>query len=155
MSIIGRPRSSKDSAPWTTTKKKSMIFGQVAVTKSAHNFAISESCFMDVMIFLKLAPAVIGIAGLLTYFMMRAREPVPDLELAKIVQRVRNTFLLLGCVALIMLSVWLIRRPAPPDHDTTLSGLAAGVSGIESALNCRRSDLVQCRARQPHVEDFG
>ena len=27
MSIIGRPRSSKDSAPWTTTKKKSMIFG--------------------------------------------------------------------------------------------------------------------------------
>jgi hypothetical protein len=127
-------RSSKDSAPWTTTKKKSMIFGQVAVIKSAHNFAISESCFMDVMIFLKLAPAVIGIAGLLTYFMMRAREPVPDLELAKIVQRVRNTFLLLGCVALIMLSVWLIQRSAPPDHDTSLSGLAAGVSHIESAL---------------------
>jgi hypothetical protein len=127
-------RSSKDSAPWTTTKKKSMIFGQVAVIKAAHNFAISESCFMDVMIFLKLAPAVIGVAGLLTYFMMRAREPVPDLELAKIVQRVRNTFLLLGCVALIMLSVWLIQRPAPPDHDTSLSGLAAGVSRIESAL---------------------
>ena len=126
--------SSKDSAPWTTTKKKSMIFGRAAVIKSAHDFAISESCFMDVMIFLKLAPAVIGIACLLTYFMMRAREPAPELELAKIVQRVRNAFLLLGCVALIMLSVWLIQRPAPPDHDTSLSGLAAGVSRIESAL---------------------
>lgn len=83
---------------------------------------------MDVMIFLKLAPAVIGIAGLLTYFMMRAREPVPELELAKIVQRVRNIFLVLGCVALIVLSVWLFNRPAPPDHDTSLSGLAAGAS---------------------------
>src|ERR1700730_10939822 len=41
-------------APWTTTKKKSMIFGQAAVIKSAHDFAISESCFMGVMIFLKL-----------------------------------------------------------------------------------------------------
>jgi hypothetical protein len=95
---------------------------------------------MDVMILLKLAPVVIGIAGSLTYFMMRAREPVPDLELAKIVQRVRNTFCYSGA--------------APPDHDTTLSGLAAGVSRIESAL-CRRRDLIQCRARQPHVEDFG
>ena len=132
-----------------------MIFGQAAVIKSADNLAISGSCFMDVMTFLKLAPAVIGIAGLLTYFMMRAREPVPDLELAKIVQRVRNTFLLLGCVALIMLSVWLIQRPAPPDHDTTISGLAASVSRIESALDGHRRDLVQCRARHPHVEDFG
>jgi uncharacterized membrane protein SirB2 len=100
------------------------------VIKAAQDFALTESCFMDLMIFLKATPAVIGIAGLLTYFMMRAREPVPDLELAKIVQRVRNTFLLLGCVALIMLSVWLIHRPAPPDHDTSLSGLAAGVSRI-------------------------
>ncbi len=83
---------------------------------------------MDVMMFLKLAPAVIGIAGLLTLFMIRARESEPDLELAKIVQRVRNTFLLLGCVALIILSVWLIHRPAPPDHDTSVSGLAVGVS---------------------------
>ncbi len=80
---------------------------------------------MDVIIFLKSAPAVIGLAGLLTYFMMRAREPVSDLELANIVQRVRNTFLVLGCVALIILSAWLILRPAPPDRDTSLSGLAA------------------------------
>jgi hypothetical protein len=94
-----------------------MLFGQAAVIKSAHDFAISESCFMDVMIFLKLAPAVIGIAGLLTY-LTRARKPESDLELANIVQRVRNTFLLVGCAALIMLSVWLILRPAPPDHDT-------------------------------------
>jgi hypothetical protein len=125
-------RSSKASAPWTTTKKKSMIFGQAAAIKSAHDFAISESSFMDVTIFLKLAPAAIGIAGLLTYFMMSAREPVPDLELAKIVQRVRNIFLLLGCVALTMLSVWLIQRPAPPDQDTSLSGLAAGVSRMRA-----------------------
>ena len=125
-------RSSKASAPWTTTKKKSMIFGQAAAIKSAHDFAISESSFMDVTIFLKLAPAAIGIAGLLTYFMMSAREPVPDLELAKIVERVRNIFLLLGCVALIMLSVWLIQRPAPPDQDTSLSGLAAGVSRMRA-----------------------
>jgi hypothetical protein len=125
-------RSSKAPAAWTTAKKKSIIVGQAAVIKSAHDFAISESCFMDVMIFLKLAPAVIGIAGLLTYFMMRAREPEPDLELAQIVQRVRNTFLLLGCVALILLSVWLIQRPAPPDHDTSLSGLAAGKSRMRA-----------------------
>jgi hypothetical protein len=72
---------------------------------------------MEVMGFLKVVPAVIGIAGLLTYF-VRARKPESDLELANIVQRVRNTCLLLGCAALIMLSVWLIRRPAPPDHDT-------------------------------------
>jgi hypothetical protein len=80
---------------------------------------------MDVMLFLKTVPAVIGIAGLLTYFMMRVREPVSDLELVKIVQRVRNIFLLLGCVALIMLSAWLILRPAPPDSDTSVSGIAA------------------------------
>jgi hypothetical protein len=72
---------------------------------------------MDVMSFLKAVPAVIGIAGFLTFF-ARARKPESDLELVNIVQRVRNTFLLIGCAALIMLSVWLIRRPAPPDHDT-------------------------------------
>jgi hypothetical protein len=76
---------------------------------------------MDVMIFLKVVPAAIGIAGLLTLFMMRAREPVSDLELVNIVQRVRNIFLVLGCVALIMLSAWMILRPAPPDSDTSLS----------------------------------
>ena len=71
------------------------------------------------MSFLKTVPAVIGIAGLLTYF-MRARAPVSDHELVLVVQRVRNTFLLLGCAALIMLSAWLIFRPAPPDHDAAL-----------------------------------
>jgi hypothetical protein len=88
---------------------------------------------MDVMSFLKVVPAVIGIAGFLTNF-ARARKPESDLELVNIVQRVRNTFLLIGCAALILLSVWLIRRPAPPDHDivsplanvstTTSNGLA-------------------------------
>jgi hypothetical protein len=84
---------------------------------------------MDVVTFLKALPAVIGIAGLLTLF-SRARKPESDLELVNIVERVRNIFLLLGCAALIMLSVWLIRRPAPPDHDT-VSPLA-GVSKTTS-----------------------
>jgi hypothetical protein len=86
---------------------------------------------MEVMSFLKAVPAVIGIAGLLTYF-VRARKPESDLELANIVQRVRNTFLLLGCAALIMLSVWLIRRPAP-DHDT-VSPLANISTTISNGL---------------------
>jgi hypothetical protein len=37
---------------------------------------------MDVMNFLKMAPAVLGIAGLLTYF-MRLREPVSDHDVLK------------------------------------------------------------------------
>jgi hypothetical protein len=87
---------------------------------------------MEVMGFLKAVPAVIGIAGLLTYF-VRAPKPESDLELANIVQRVRNTFLLLGCAALILLSVWLIRRPAPPDHDT-VSPLANVSTTISNGL---------------------
>jgi hypothetical protein len=67
---------------------------------------------MEVMSFLKAVPAVIGSAGLLTYY-VRARKPESDLELANIVQRVRDTFLLLRCAAFIMLSVWLIRLPCP------------------------------------------
>lgn len=80
---------------------------------------------MDVMMFLKLVPAVIGLAGLLTYVMMRAREPVTDLELVNVVHSARNIFVVLGCVALIMLSAWLILRAAPPDQDTSPSDLAA------------------------------
>jgi hypothetical protein len=87
---------------------------------------------MDLMSLLKTVLAVIGIAGLLTYF-VRPRKPESDLELANIVQRVRNTFLLLGCAALIMLSVWLIRRPAPPDHDT-VSPLANVSTTISNGL---------------------
>ena len=87
---------------------------------------------MDVMSLLKAVPAVIGIAGLLTYF-VRPRKPESDVDLANIVQRVRNTFLLLGCAALIILSVWLIRRPAPPDHDT-VSPLANVSTTISNGL---------------------
>ncbi len=75
--------------------------------------------FMDLIGFLKMVPAVIGIAGLLTYF-MRAREPVPDHKVANFLQSARNTVLLLGFAALIMLSAWLIFRPAPPDRDAAL-----------------------------------
>lgn len=46
---------------------------------------------MDGMSFLKVVPAVIGIAGFLTYF-ARARKPESDLELVNIVQRARNPF---------------------------------------------------------------
>ena len=87
---------------------------------------------MDVMSLLKAVPAVIGVAGLLTYF-VRPRKPEPDLELANVVQRVRDTFLLLGCAALIILSVWLIRRPAPPDHDT-VSPLTNVITTISNGL---------------------
>jgi hypothetical protein len=102
-----------------------MTFGQAVAIKSAHDFSILELCFMDVMIFFKLAPGVIGLAGLLTYVMMRAREPDSDLELVSSVRRARNIFLVLGCVALIMLSAWLIFRAAPPDQDTSGSAVAA------------------------------
>ncbi|MGH6848338.1 MAG: hypothetical protein ACREC0_13135 [Methylocella sp.] len=80
---------------------------------------------MDLMLFLKVAPGAIGLAGLLTYIMMRAREPDSDLELVNSVRRARNIFLVIGCVALIMLSAWLFLRAAPPDSDTAPSGLAA------------------------------
>ncbi len=72
---------------------------------------------MDMMSFLKTVPAVIGVAGLLMYFMMRARRPASDHELANLLLSVRSTLLLLGCAALILLSVWLIFRPPPPDRD--------------------------------------
>jgi hypothetical protein len=117
------------SHPWAekpvaNPKKKSMIFGRAVVIGSAHDFSILELCFMDMMLFLKLVPGVIGVAGLLTYIMMRAREPVSDLELVKAVQRARNIFLVFGCVALIMLSAWLVFWAAPPEQDTSPSGLA-------------------------------
>ena len=71
---------------------------------------------MDTMSFLKMVPAVIGIAGLLTY-LMRARRPVSDHGFVNFLLNGRSILLLLGSAALIILSVWLILRPAPPDHD--------------------------------------
>jgi hypothetical protein len=75
---------------------------------------------MDMVSFLKMVPAAIGVAGLLTYF-TRKRKPASDLELVNLVQSVRTAFVLLGCAALIMLTVWLIYRPMPPEHDVALS----------------------------------
>ncbi|MGQ0443892.1 MAG: hypothetical protein ACT4O2_01880 [Beijerinckiaceae bacterium] len=80
---------------------------------------------MDVMFLLKAAPGVVGLAGLLTDSMMRAREPESDLELVNSVRRARNMFVVLGCVTLIIVSAWLILRAAPPDQDTSPSDLAA------------------------------
>ena len=78
---------------------------------------------IDVASFLKVVPAVIGIAGLLTYF-MRPRKPVSEQELVNMVRRVRNLYVVLGCAALILLSVWLIYRPPPPDRDTAPATLS-------------------------------
>ena len=85
---------------------------------------------MDVISFLKMVPAAIGIAGLLANFTMRARKPVSDHGVANFLHSARNTILLLGCAALIMLSVWLIRRPAPPDHDVGPEWGAGGRGGL-------------------------
>jgi hypothetical protein len=76
---------------------------------------------MDVMAFLKTVPAAIGVAGLLTY-LMSSPKPTSDLPLVDMLQNMRNTFVLLGCVALILLSAWLFYRPAPPDRDAALFG---------------------------------
>lgn len=76
---------------------------------------------MDVTTFLKTVPAVIGVAGLLTYF-MRAHEPAFDGDFPDILQSARTTLVVVTCAALIGLSVWLIRRPTPPDHDAALLG---------------------------------
>lgn len=86
---------------------------------------------MDLISFLKTVPAVIGFAGLLTY-VMRRRAPVSDLELANVVQGVRNTAILLGCAALIMLSAWLIFRAPPPDHDVALPRAATLAKAADS-----------------------
>jgi hypothetical protein len=96
------------------------------VAKLYRGFIASEKCFMDMTTFLKMVPAAIGLAGFLTY-LTRAQKPASDLELVNIVQSVRNVFLLLGCIALIMLSVWLIYRPAPPNTN---------VGPLERASTC-------------------
>ncbi|HET6377861.1 MAG TPA: hypothetical protein VFG05_06075 [Methylocella sp.] len=70
---------------------------------------------MDVAFFLKLLPGVLGAAGLLTYF-TSARKPDSDLEIVNIVRGVRRAFVIAGCAALILLSVWLINKPQPPDY---------------------------------------
>ena len=77
---------------------------------------------MDLSVFIKTVPAVIGFAGLLTYF-MRKRAPESDLELVNVVQNLRNRAVVVGCAALILLSAWLIFRSAPPDHDAARSTL--------------------------------
>jgi hypothetical protein len=84
---------------------------------------------MDVMSFLKMVPAAIGVAGLLMHFVMRARRPASEHELAKFLLNLRSTLLLLGCAALILLSVWLIRRPPLPDRDIGPEWGAVNVTG--------------------------
>jgi hypothetical protein len=94
--------------------------------------------FMDIASFLKMVPAVIGIAGLLTY-MTRERKPVSAMELVNVVQGVRNVFVLIGCVALILLSVWLIYRPLPPDRDARLSGKGSLIA-MQSSFDSNSAD---------------
>ena len=64
---------------------------------------------MDTMSFLKMVPAVIGVAGLLTY-LMRARRPVSDHGFVNFLLNGRSILLVPGSAALIILSVWLGRN---------------------------------------------
>ena len=75
---------------------------------------------MDMTNFLKTVPAVIGLAGLLTYF-MREEKPASTVELVNVVRNVQTAFVLLGCAALILLSLWLFFRAEPPDRGAALS----------------------------------
>jgi len=70
--------------------------------------------------FLKAVPGVIGLAGLFTYF-MREQKPVSRMELVNVVRSIQAGFVLLGCTALILLSLWLLFRSGPPDRDATLA----------------------------------
>lgn len=74
---------------------------------------------MDLIAFLKTVPAILGVAGILTYY-MRPREPEPEDDLASLTQAIRKNSVLIGCGALILFSTWLIFRPTPPDHDAAL-----------------------------------
>jgi hypothetical protein len=78
---------------------------------------------MDVVSFLKMVPGAIGLAGLLT-ILMSPPKPQSDLPFVDMVQNLRSTFLMVGCVALILLSVWLVYRPGPPDHEAAAAGPA-------------------------------
>jgi hypothetical protein len=70
--------------------------------------------------FLKTVPGVIGLAGLFTYF-MREQKPASRVEFVNLVRSVQAGFVLLGCTALILLSLWLLFRPEPPDHAAALA----------------------------------
>jgi EamA domain-containing membrane protein RarD len=75
---------------------------------------------MDVPSFLKMVPAVLGTAGLLTY-VTRARQSGSDHDIVRILQGTRTIFVVLACAALIGLTWWLFYGSAPPDHDAALS----------------------------------
>jgi hypothetical protein len=84
--------------------------------------------FMDMMNFLKMVPAVLGAAGVLTY-LMRARKPVSGHDILNILQSFRTTFVVLACAALIGLTAWLFYGPVPPDHDTAPMGDNSPLAG--------------------------
>ncbi|SFK52803.1 hypothetical protein [Methylocapsa palsarum] len=84
---------------------------------------------MDLIVFLKIVPAVLGVAGLLTYS-MRPREPDPQDDLETLTQAIRKNSVLIGCGALILFSTWLFFRPAPPDHDAALPPERAFVQSL-------------------------
>ena len=79
----------------------------------------------DGIFFLKTLPAVIGLAGLLT-FITSSRRQESRIEMINIINNVRNTFIIAGCAALILLSAWLLFRAPPPDHDEPLAITAPG-----------------------------
>jgi len=95
---------------------------------------------MDVTSFLKMVPAVIGLAGLLTYF-MREQKPASKVELVNLVRNVQTGFVLLGCTALILLSLWLFFRSAPPDHDAALFEHSITLAGFYSGRQSRNGPV--------------
>ena len=88
---------------------------------------------MDGANFLKAVPGVIGLAGLFTYF-MRGQKPASRVELVNVVRSFQAGFVLLGCTALILLSLWLLFRSEPPDHDAAVAihSIAASDSGRQT-----------------------
>jgi hypothetical protein len=83
--------------------------------------------FIDGASFLKTVPAVIGLAGLFTYF-MREQKPASSVEFVNVVRNIQTGFVLLGCTALILLSLWLFLRAEPPDHDAVVFGQSMSAS---------------------------
>jgi hypothetical protein len=89
--------------------------------------------FVDGISFLKAVPGVIGLAGLIT-LLTREQQPASNVELVNLVRNVQTGFVLVGCTALILLSLWLLFRSESPGFDVGLSRQPAAPVGSYSML---------------------
>src|SRR5262249_10425165 len=105
--------------------------------------------FIDGASFLRTVPAVIGLAGLFTYF-MREQKPASRVELVNLVRNIQTGLVLLGCTALILLSLWLFFRAEPPNHDAAISGPSMSATGSRRARSEQLAgqEHVNCSSRQ-------